>query len=85
MGRFGVLMALPEADLETMALNFCVYARPHRMGLDRGWQPADGRPLGRPAIWNQCQATAALQHETQMIPIVFAVVGDPVGSGFVRS
>jgi putative tryptophan/tyrosine transport system substrate-binding protein len=29
--------------------------------------------------------TAALQHETQTIPIVFAIVGDPVGSGFVAS
>ena len=28
-------------------------------------------------------ATAALQRETQMIPIVFVLVGDPVGSGFV--
>ena len=30
-------------------------------------------------------ATAALQRETQTIPIVFAVVSDPVGSGFVNS
>jgi putative tryptophan/tyrosine transport system substrate-binding protein len=29
--------------------------------------------------------TAALQHETQSIPIVFATVSDPVGSGFVAS
>jgi putative ABC transport system substrate-binding protein len=28
-------------------------------------------------------ATAALQHETRTIPIVFVVVSDPVGSGFV--
>jgi putative ABC transport system substrate-binding protein len=27
--------------------------------------------------------TAALKHETQSIPIVFVVVGDPVGEGFV--
>jgi putative tryptophan/tyrosine transport system substrate-binding protein len=34
---------------------------------------------------NSTPATAALQHETQTIPIVFAMVGDPVGSGFVAS
>jgi putative ABC transport system substrate-binding protein len=28
-------------------------------------------------------ATAAVQRETRTIPIVFAVVSDPVGSGFV--
>jgi putative ABC transport system substrate-binding protein len=30
-------------------------------------------------------ATAALQRETRTIPIVFAIVSDPVGSGFVAS
>jgi len=30
-------------------------------------------------------ATAALQRETRTIPIVFAIVGDPVGSGFAAS
>src|SRR4029079_5293932 len=30
-------------------------------------------------------ATAALQRETRTIPIVFAVVSDPVGVGFVAS
>jgi putative ABC transport system substrate-binding protein len=29
--------------------------------------------------------TAAFQHETQMIPIVFSMVANPVGSGFVAS
>lgn len=29
--------------------------------------------------------TAALQHETKTIPIVFVIVSDPVGSGFVTS
>ena len=29
--------------------------------------------------------TAALKHETSSIPIVFAAVADPVGSGFVES
>jgi len=30
------------------------------------------------------QAVAALQRETKTIPIVFVVVSDPVGSGFVE-
>jgi ABC-type uncharacterized transport system substrate-binding protein len=30
-------------------------------------------------------ATAALQRETRTIPIVFAIVSDPIGSGFVAS
>ena len=30
-------------------------------------------------------ATAALQHETRTIPILFAAVSDPIGSGFVKS
>jgi putative ABC transport system substrate-binding protein len=34
---------------------------------------------------NSTPATAALQHQTQTIPIVFAIVGDPVGSGFIGS
>jgi putative tryptophan/tyrosine transport system substrate-binding protein len=34
---------------------------------------------------NSTLATAALQSATQTIPIVFAIVGDPVGSGFVAS
>jgi putative ABC transport system substrate-binding protein len=34
---------------------------------------------------NTTPVTAVLQHETQTIPIVFAVVADPVGGGFVAS
>ena len=34
---------------------------------------------------NSTAVTAALQRETQTIPIVFVIVGDPVGSGFVES
>ncbi len=34
---------------------------------------------------NTTPATAALQRETKSIPIVFAVVSDPVGDGFVAS
>ena len=34
---------------------------------------------------NSTPVTAAVQRETQTIPIVFAINGDPVGSGFVAS
>ena len=34
---------------------------------------------------NSTPVTAALQRATQTIPIVFAIVGDPLGSGFVAS
>jgi putative ABC transport system substrate-binding protein len=34
---------------------------------------------------NSTSATAAIQHETSTIPVVFATVSDPVGSGFVAS
>jgi putative ABC transport system substrate-binding protein len=34
---------------------------------------------------NSTSATAAVQHETSTIPVVFATVSDPVGSGFVAS
>jgi len=34
---------------------------------------------------NTTPATAALQRETQTIPIVFTIVGDPIGSGFLAS
>jgi putative ABC transport system substrate-binding protein len=34
---------------------------------------------------NSTSATAAVQHETKTIPVVFVTVSDPVGSGFVAS
>jgi putative ABC transport system substrate-binding protein len=34
---------------------------------------------------NTTPVTAALQRETHSIPIVFTIVGDPIGSGFVAS
>jgi len=34
---------------------------------------------------NSSPVTLALQRETQTVPIVFAIVGDPLGSGFVAS
>ena len=34
---------------------------------------------------NTTPATAALHRETQTIPIVFTIVADPIGSGFIKS
>ena len=34
---------------------------------------------------NTTPVTAALQRETHSIPLVFVIVSDPVGSGFVKS
>ena len=34
---------------------------------------------------NTTPATAAVQRETQTVPIVFTVVADPIGSGFIKS
>jgi ABC-type uncharacterized transport system substrate-binding protein len=36
-------------------------------------------------VGSTTQVVAALQRETKTIPIVFVVVSDPVGSGFVAS
>ena len=36
-------------------------------------------------VSNATPVTAALQRETQTIPIVFVLVSDPVGEGFVES
>ena len=36
-------------------------------------------------LGNTTPATAALQRETRTIPIVFTLVADPLGSGFVKS
>jgi putative ABC transport system substrate-binding protein len=38
-----------------------------------------------PDVMLATPATAALQRETRTIPIVFAIVSDPVGSGFIAS
>jgi ABC-type uncharacterized transport system substrate-binding protein len=36
-------------------------------------------------LTNTTSVTAAVQRETQTVPVVFNVVSDPVGSGFVKS
>jgi putative ABC transport system substrate-binding protein len=62
--------------------------------IEQRWTNADinrARPLAKELVQLQpdvilvstTQVTAALQQETRTIPIVFAAVADPVGSGFV--
>jgi putative ABC transport system substrate-binding protein len=64
--------------------------------IDTHWATADVESLQQSAkqlvalqpdliLTGSTPATAAMQQETNTIPIVFAMVGDPVGSGFVAS
>jgi putative ABC transport system substrate-binding protein len=64
--------------------------------IDTHWATADVESLQRSAkqlvglqpdliLTGSTPATAAMRQETNTIPIVFAMVGDPVGSGFVAS
>jgi putative tryptophan/tyrosine transport system substrate-binding protein len=64
--------------------------------LDVRWAPGDSGAMRtyakelvalRPDVIlaDTTAATAAFQRETQTIPIVFSIVADPVGSGFVAS
>jgi putative ABC transport system substrate-binding protein len=64
--------------------------------IDTRWATADVESLQRFAkqlvalqpdliLTGSTPATAAMRQQTNTIPIVFAMVGDPVGSGFVAS
>lgn len=66
------------------------------VGVEVRWSGADlerGRHFARELVASRpdvivatsTPTTAALRHETSSIPIVFTVVSDPVGEGFVRS
>src|SRR6516164_4448929 len=69
----GVLMAFAEDDPEAKAR-----LAAFRQGLEkRGW--SEGRDVRFDA------RHPALQRESRTIPIVFAVVADPNGSGFIDS
>ena len=68
----------------------------HNLQIDTRWATADIESLERFAkqlvalqpdviLTGSTPATAAMQQQTNTIPIVFAMVGDPVGSGFVAS
>src|SRR5262245_33698918 len=68
----------------------------HNIQIDTRWATADVELLQRLAkqlvtlqpdliLTGSTTATAAMRQQTNTIPIVFAMVGDPVGSGFVAS
>jgi putative tryptophan/tyrosine transport system substrate-binding protein len=68
----------------------------HNIQIDTRWATADVKSLEQSAkqlvaiqpdviLTGSTPATAAMREQTNTIPIVFAMVGDPVGSGFVAS
>ena len=68
----------------------------HNVQIDTRWARADVELLQRFAkqlvalqpdliLTGSTPATAAMRQQTNTTPIVFAMVGDPVGSGFVAS
>ena len=72
------------------------WAEGRNVRIDTRWATADVASIQRSAkelvalqpdliLSNSTPTTAALLQQTRTIPIVFAVVSDPVGSGFVAS
>jgi putative tryptophan/tyrosine transport system substrate-binding protein len=68
----------------------------HNIRIDTRWATANVKSLEQSAkqlvalqpdviLTGSTPATAAMREQTNTIPIVFAMVGDPVGSGFVAS
>jgi len=68
----------------------------HNIQIDTRWATADVESLQHFAkqlvalqpdliLTGSTPATAAMRQQTNTIPIIFAMVGDPVGSGFVAS
>jgi putative ABC transport system substrate-binding protein len=99
--RIGVLMGYPEAQSEfasfVQELQKLGWAEGRNLRTDIRWGiPADPESMHRFAkelvalqpdliLSQSTPTTAALLQETRTIPIVFAIVADPVGSGFVAS
>jgi putative tryptophan/tyrosine transport system substrate-binding protein len=101
MRRVGALMGYPEAQSELASflqeLQKLGWVEGHNFRIDTRWGiPADPDSMHRFArelvalqpdliLSQSTPATAALLQETRVIPIVFTIVADPVGSGFVAS
>ena len=101
MRRIGALMGYLEAQSELASflqeLQTLGWVEGRNFRIDTRWGiPADPDSMHRFArelvalqldlIFSQSTpATAALLQETRVIPIVFTIVADPVGSGFVAS
>src|SRR5262249_24411756 len=73
-----------------------VWARGRYIRVDHRWAGTDLEAMGRSAVElvamnpygilsANTPTTAALLQQTRTIPIIFATVGDPTGSGFVES
>ena len=101
MRRVGVLISYPEAQSEFASfmdeLRKLGWVDGRNLRIDTRWGiPADPDSMHRFArelvalqpdliLSHSTPTTAALLQETRIIPIVFATVADPVGSGFVAS
>jgi putative ABC transport system substrate-binding protein len=99
--RIGILSAFAESDqsfnLEIIqALSQLGWENGRNVEIDQRWAAGNIdriRMFAKELVAMRCDvllafttpATAALQRETPTIPIVFTVVSDPVGSGFVAS
>jgi putative ABC transport system substrate-binding protein len=99
--RIGALMGYPEAQSEfasfVQELQKLGWVEGRNLRTDVRWGiPADPESMPRFAkelvtlqpdliLSQSTPSTAALLQETRTIPIVFAIVADPVGSGFVAS
>ena len=99
--RVGALMGYPEAQSEFASfmdeLRKLGWVDGRNLRIDTRWGiPADPDSMHRFArelvalqpdliLSQSTPTTAALLQETHIIPIVFAAVADPVGSGFVQS
>ena len=101
MRRVGALMGYPEAQSELASflqeLQKLGWVEGRNLRIDTRWGiPADPDSMHRFArelvalqpdliLSQSTPTTAALLQETRIIPIVFTLVADPVGSGFVAS
>src|SRR3974390_498702 len=101
MRRVGALMGYPEAQSELASflqeLQKLGWVERRNLRIDTRWGiPADPDSMHRFArelvtlqpdliLSQSTPATAALLQETRTIPVIFGIVADPIGSGFVAS
>ena len=95
--RIGVLMGYADNDSEAQTwvaafregLQRLGWAEGRNIGIDTRWARSEVDAMQRLAqelVLSQITpTTAASLQQTRTIPIIFAMVADPVGSGFVKS
>jgi putative tryptophan/tyrosine transport system substrate-binding protein len=98
--RIGVLMGYDESDSDAQAWYAAFQEELQKLGntpIDTRWvTPDDAESMRRFAkelvalqpdliLSQSTPATAALLQETRTIPVIFGIVADPIGSGFVAS